>query len=166
MKQGKHKEKVLSAATIRGLTGVGRYPDGNGLYLVISETGNKKWVLRTVVKGRRRDIGLGGLSTTTLAEAREEALRLRKVARSGGDPLAERLAAKRVIPTFRQAATTVHESHKDGWKNPKHQDQWINTLTEYACPYFGDKTVDEVDSADVLRALAQSGSRNPKLRAA
>ncbi|TDI81077.1 MAG: DUF4102 domain-containing protein, partial [Betaproteobacteria bacterium] len=54
----------------------GRYGDGNGLYLIVDPSGAKRWVLRTVVMGKRRDIGLGGLSLVSLAEAREEAMRL------------------------------------------------------------------------------------------
>jgi hypothetical protein len=44
--------------------------------------------LRTVILGKRSDIGLGGVSLVRLAEAREEASRLREIARAAGDPLA------------------------------------------------------------------------------
>ena len=37
----------------------GRHSDGDGLHLVVSETGRKKWVLRYQVDGVRRDEGLG-----------------------------------------------------------------------------------------------------------
>ncbi|WP_353806533.1 Arm DNA-binding domain-containing protein [Mesorhizobium sp.] len=53
------------------LKGPGRYADGNGLYLIVDPSGAKRWLLQTVVQGRRRDIGLAGLSVTSLAEARE-----------------------------------------------------------------------------------------------
>ncbi len=58
----------------------GRYADGNGLYLVVDESGARRWILRTVVKGRRRDIGLGSVSLVGLAAARDEATRLRRIA--------------------------------------------------------------------------------------
>jgi hypothetical protein len=83
-----------------------------------------------------------------LAEAREEATKLRKIARAGGDPLAERRVARRVVPSFDYAAKALHASLKPSWKNPKHADQWINTLTEYVAPVFGKKAVDQIDSAD------------------
>ena len=74
MKQkGPHPHKKLSPPTVAALKKPGRYSDGDGLYLVVSPTGNKKWILRTVVQGRRTDIGLGGLSTTTLKKARLQA---------------------------------------------------------------------------------------------
>jgi len=82
----------------------GRYADGNGLYLIVEPSGSKRWLLRTVVQGRRRDIGLGGATLVTLGEAREKALALRKLARDGGDPLAERRKARATVPTFAEAA--------------------------------------------------------------
>ena len=58
--------------------------DGNGLYLIVDEAGAKRWLLRTVVHGRRRDLGLGSLRLVSLAEAREKARHYRKIAREGG----------------------------------------------------------------------------------
>lgn len=152
-KQGKHPVNALTAVGVKKATKPGRYADGNGLYLVVDPTGAKRWVLRVVVKGKRRDIGLGGVSTVSLADARVEAMRLRGMARKGGDPLAERRKEKKVIPTFQEAAETVHRAHEKSWKNAKHRDQWINTLREYVFPHFGEKLVSEVDTAEVLSAL-------------
>jgi hypothetical protein len=70
---------------MKSITKPGRYADGEGLYLVVDPSGAKRWLLRIMVQGRRRDIGLGGLSLTTLAEAREKAVSFRKIAREGGD---------------------------------------------------------------------------------
>jgi integrase len=150
---GRHPEKSLSSVKIRSLSKPGRYTDGNGLYLIVDPSGAKRWVLRTVVKGKRTDIGLGSISLVSLAEARDEAGKLRKIARADGDPLAERRAAKRIVPSFDDAAKALHASLKPSWKNPKHADQWINTLTEYVAPVFGKKAVDQIDSADILKAL-------------
>jgi hypothetical protein len=139
---GRHPDKALSPVKVRNVTDPGRYTDGNGLYLIVDPSGAKRWILRTVVKTKRADIGLGSLRLVTLAEARDEAARLRKVARAGGDPLAERRAARRVTPTFEAAAHEVHAAHKESWKNSKHAAQWINTLTQYVYPVFRQKQVD------------------------
>jgi len=152
--KGPHPSNKLSSLTVKALKKPGRYTDGNGLYLVVSKTGSKKWILRTVVHGRRTDIGLGGYSTTTLAEAREESAKLRKIARAGGSPLEDRRKARVAVPTFENAATTVHEEHSKTWKNEKHAAQWINTLTEYTFPQFGSMPVDQVGTAEVLKALS------------
>jgi len=149
---GRHPDKALSAVRVRQLSKPGRYADGNGLYLVVEPSGAKRWILRTVVRGKRRDIGLGGLALVPLAEAREKALAYRKIAREGGDPLAERRAQAR-IPTFAEAAELVHGEHKASWKNAKHAAQWINTLKQYAFPELGLRRVDQIDTPDVLRVL-------------
>lgn len=151
---GRHPEKALTAVQVRSLKEPGRYADGNGLYLVVEPSGSKRWLLRTVVQGRRRDIGLGGLSLVPLAEAREKALAYRKIARDGGDPLTERRRAQVTIPTFAEAAETVHAEHSATWRNRKHAAQWINTLRTYANPHLGAKRIDQIETPDVLRALS------------
>ena len=57
-------------------------------------------MLRLMVQGRRRDMGLGGISLVSLAEARELALKYRKIARQGGDPIAERRKERLTAPLF------------------------------------------------------------------
>ena len=153
MKAGKHPEKALTAVQVRQLKEPGRYADGNGLYLVVDPSGAKRWLLRIVVRGKRTDIGLGGLSLVTLAEARDMALEYRKIARAGGDPLAARRMATKTVPTFKTAAETVHGEHKASWSNGKHQQQWINTLEQYAYPTIGERPVDQIGTPDVLKIL-------------
>lgn len=150
----RHPHNALSAVKVRSIKESGRYTDGNGLYLFVEPSGAKRWVLRTVVHGKRRDIGLGGLKLVSLSEAREKAGAYRKLAREGGDPLAERRKERRQIPTFAEAAGAVHTQRSATWKNPKHASQWINTLREYVFPALGDSRVDQIDTPDVLNALA------------
>jgi integrase len=157
----KHPEKALTAVKIRNAK-PGRHADGNGLYLVVDDSGAKRWILRTVIKGRRTDLGLGGLSIVSLNEAREEARRLRRIARKGGDPLAERRQERRVVPTFEKAARTYHDSIAASFKNPKHRMQWINTLENYAFPTFGARSVDSIESADILAALSPIWTKKPE----
>lgn len=151
---GPHREKKLTAVSIRAAKDPGRYADGNGLYLIVDPSGAKRWVLRIIVQGKRRDIGLGGLSVTTLAEARETALEYRKIARNGGDPVAIRRQTRVITPTFEAAARTVHAEHSASWANAKHADQWINTLATYVFPKFGDLPVDRINTPEILGALA------------
>lgn len=154
MKRGKHPDKALTAVKVNKLSQPGRYADGNGLYLVVDESGAKRWLLRIVVRSKRTDIGLGGTGLVSLAEAREKALEYRKLARSGGDPLAAKRAEKAVIPTFKDAAEAVHAENMGVWKNGKHNQQWINTLKQYAFPLIGQLTVDRIETPDILKILA------------
>lgn len=152
----------LTAKAVAALKAPGHHVGGDGLALVIGKRGGKSWVLRTVVRGKRRDIGLGGLSWVSLAEARERARALRKIAFESGDPLAER-AAVRECPTFEEAARRVHsEQVVPQARNAKHQAQWINTLRDYAFPAIGSKPVRDVEQADVLKVLAPIWTEKPE----
>jgi integrase len=153
-RKGRHPEKALTPVQVRALNKPGRYVDGNGLYLIVEPSGAKRWILRTLVHGKRRDMGLGGLSLVTLAEAREKALTYRKIAREGRDPFAERRKGRSVVPTFAEAAEKVHAEHKASWKNPKHAAQWLTTLTTYAIPMIGNRRVDQIGTPDVLNVLS------------
>ena len=90
---GRHRQRVLTARGVQSAAPCADRPrrvsDGEGLYFLVAQSGAKSWILRTVVNGKRCDLGLGSVtivSLASLAEAREEAVRLRKIARSGGDP--------------------------------------------------------------------------------
>ncbi|MCY3756331.1 MAG: Arm DNA-binding domain-containing protein, partial [Acidobacteria bacterium] len=104
-RKGRHPEKALSASFLRSAP-PGRHADGNGLYLFVQPTGTRSWIQRLVIRGRRRELGLGPLALVPLAEAREMALANRKLARQGGDPLAEKRRSEG-IPTFAEAASLV-----------------------------------------------------------
>jgi len=144
----------LTARKVDALKEPGHYVDGDGLALLIGKRGGKSWILRTMVRGKRRDIGLGGVSWVSLAEAREKAREARKIAREGGDPIAARKALVD-CPSFEEAARKVHSDQIVGQgKNGKHKSQWINTLVTYAFPHIGAKSVRDIDQSDVLRVLA------------
>ncbi|WP_321576399.1 tyrosine-type recombinase/integrase [Bradyrhizobium barranii] len=124
------------------------------MYLVVDPSGAKRWVLRTVVRGKRRDIGLGGLRLVTLAEARTKAVEYRKLAREGGDPIESKRLAKATAPTFADAARSTMEQRRAGWKNEKHAAQWMAGLKKYVFPAIGETAIDRVETADVLRVLS------------
>lgn len=149
-----HPHEALTAVAVRSEKKAGRYADGHGLYLVVDESGAKRWLLRIMVRGKRCDIGLGSAANVPLAKAREAARKMRETAHVGGDPIAERRAERVGVPTFEKAASVVHADHSPGWRNVKHRAQWINTLTEYAFPAIGAKPVNAIETADVLRVLS------------
>ena len=76
----------LSATRVKALKDPGRFSDGGGLHLFISKAGRKSWVQRITVDGRRRDIGLGGFPSVSLAQAREKAAENRAAVAGGRDP--------------------------------------------------------------------------------
>jgi len=166
---GRESRSKLSAVGITALKQPGYYADGNGLYLQISNTGTKSWVFRFMLNRRSREMGLGSLSTYTLAEAREKVRKCRQLLDDGSDPIEhrraereKRLAAVASRRTFSECAHEYHQLHANGWKNAKHADQWINTLTTYAFPEFGSKDVSAVSKADILRVLESIWATKPE----
>lgn len=147
--------KELSALEVKRLSEPGRHPVGTvpGLYLWVRETGTKNWLLRTVVKGRRSDIGLGGYPAVTLADAIKNARELRESIKTGADPLAQRRAAREGVMTFERAAAEYIKLHRPSWKNAKHAQQWENTLATYVYPMIGSMPVKDIDVPHVLKVL-------------
>ena len=155
----------LTALKVKALREPGRHADGNGLYLWIKQGGARSWVLRIQVDGKRRDFGLGPAKDVTLLEARERAAELRKQYRSGIDPVAakrESKAARAATPTFAEAAEQAHTSLKEGWRNGKHQAQWLSTLRAYAFPALGALPIDKVDAGGIIAALEPIWQSKPE----
>ena len=152
-------EKLTARQVVRILS-PGKYGDGGGLYLQVSKTLVKSWIFRFSIDGIEHYMGLGPLHLVRLKEAREEAHKARAMLTKGIDPLQARRMqnTQDKVPlssnkTFDECAKEYIESHKVGWKNPKHVIQWQNSLTRYASPCFGKVDVREIDTALVLQAL-------------
>ena len=85
---------------------MGHHIDGHGLYLYVQPTGARSWIQRLVIRGRRCELGLGAVALVSLAEAREQAVANRKLARVGGDPLADKRRVQG-LPTFAEEVTAL-----------------------------------------------------------
>ena len=72
-KRGRHLRQALTEKIVKSVERAGRYADGGCLYLVVQPSGSRSWIVRTTVRGKRRDLGLGGADTVTLAKARRRA---------------------------------------------------------------------------------------------
>ncbi|WP_417254244.1 tyrosine-type recombinase/integrase [Celeribacter sp.] len=141
----------LTVKTVAKLEEPGMYGDGQGLYLRVGSGGAKSWVLRTLVHGRRQELGLGSASLVSLGDARDEAQALRRVARAGGDPKASRDRTR--VLTFEDAARAKLKELEPTWKNSGHGKRWIASLEAYAFPLIGDRNIQTVGIADVLGVL-------------
>lgn len=156
------KAKELGALAVSRLSTPGMHAVGgvSGLYLQVLPSGGRSWVLRVVIGGRRRDMGLGGFPDVTLAGAREAARRAREEIAQGFDPIEARKARKSAlraeaakVVTFQAAAEAYIAAHGDGWRNPKHRQQWENTLATYAYPVIGKLGVGDVELPHLLQVL-------------
>lgn len=176
--------KRLSAAHVRSAKRPGFYSDGDGLYMQVGPAGTKTWVFRYTVRGRRRNHGMGKINlaegwaqvrpeerqgTLGLAEARDEAQRLRALVRKGIDPIADlhetqraeeaaALAAKTAEEqrkTFAECAEVVIAQREKKLRNDKSKKQWRATLThEKISAVLNDgRKIDELTKHDVAKAL-------------
>jgi integrase len=132
----------------------------SGLVLQVLPTGGRTWLLRAMVGGKRRYMGLGGYPDVPLADAREAARAARTMIRAGIDPIEEARAARSQLKAARAAALTFAEcagkyirAHEPSWSNAKHAAQWTSTLETYAYPMMGTLLVRDVGVAHVLAVL-------------
>ena len=161
----------LSARTVATKKHPGLYCDGGGLYLQVTSSGSKAWIFRfrSPLTQRLRDMGLGAVHSVGLPEAREKAAAQRRVLLDRLDPIEAReqedrrrtLQSAKAI-TFAHCAASYIESHRAGWRNAKHAEQWTNTLQNYAEPVIGPLPVQDVDTGSVLRILEPIWAKKPE----
>ena len=141
----------LLVARIRSLSTPGLHGDGDTLYLRVARGGSKSWIQRLTIDGKRRDIGLGGWPTVSLAKARQRAFANRVAVSEGRDPLAEKRLAR--VPTFREAAEKTFEARRPGWRSAKATKNWMQQLERHAFERLGGLRVDRIGREDVLEVL-------------
>jgi len=164
-----HKLNRLTPRAVATEARRGLHPDGGGLNLRVGRGGAKSWCLRYMLKGKAREMGLGGFSKVSLAEARKRASACRLLLVDGIDPLDRRDAensAKRVEAarsmTFDECAAAYVNTHQAGWRNAKHCQQWKNTLATYVSPTFGSLAVADVDVAMIMKVIEPLWSAKPE----
>jgi integrase len=147
---------------VKHLAQPGKHHDGKGtgLFLLVKPTGAKSWVQRIVIRGKRREIGLGSYPLVSLADARELALENKRLAQAGGDPLAEKRKARAIL-TFEEAARKAHAENASVLKNPKDRAAYLKSMETYIFPQFGAVALPEVTSADVRRAILLAREKAP-----
>src|SRR6516225_11927 len=151
MTRAKNKLTAIKAKTRKP----GRYGDGAGLYLVVAETGARKWVFRFSLNGKVTEMGLGSADAIALADARDRADEARRCVARDQNPIEQRKEAAKAAagkPTFGQVADELIESKESGWRSARHREQWRRTLEADAGP-LREKPVDTIVTADILAVL-------------
>lgn len=161
------KVDEMSAKQVRDLChpGKGRnvtFPVGGvaGLLLQITPTQARSWVLRTMIGGRRREIGLGGFPDVPLSQAREAAREAKDAIRRGINPIEQRRAARAALTAqnargmaFKVAMDAFLKVKQAEFDNAKHAAQWRASLDTYAAPILGTMQVADITVHDIARAL-------------
>ncbi len=150
----------MTDASIKGLMTPGRYTDDQtkGLHLWVKKTGRKYWNLRYTSAGSRKGIGLGAYPEVSLKQARIRAVEHRSQINKGIDPLQVKRAtnspaSKTQSENFQDFALNYIATMRPKWRNQKHGDQWVATVTTYAFPIIGAMHLAEIDTQHVLDVL-------------
>ena len=150
---------VFTDAFIKNIKQAGRYTDAatSGLNFNVKNSTGGYWVFRFQFAGKRVDLSLGAYPSITLKEARKRAIASRNELLQGNRPTAywrtQIVQKDRNQPLFKDYAKQCIEAKKAEWQNPKHVEQWFNTVEHYANPFIGDKGLDEIDTQDILDIL-------------
>jgi integrase len=146
----------LSATSVRALP-PGKYNDGGGLWLFKRGDGGGQWVLRFTTGGRRREMGLGSLTTVSLKAARDSASKYRMDAQGGKDPISER--RRRQFSTvndvsLRTIAEKAFEARKAELKGEGLAGRWFSPLETHVLPKLGKVPVELIDQVRIHDVLA------------
>lgn len=156
-------DKQIKAILKNGQKGTYAVGGVAGLAIQIRPPNAVSWILRTVTKGGRRSIGLGGYPEVSLANAREEAGELkRKIKRENYDPIEasrqvkiETRNAKFKQITFKQLAEEYIEKRASEFKTPQQVRKLTNILVNYAYPTLEKMELTDIDLNVVHNLLVQ-----------
>lgn len=131
----------------------------SGLLLQITPNNAKSWLLRTMIGGHRRSVGLGPYPEISLAIARDKAREAKAMIERGIDPVEEKKAARAALAAARARHLTF-EGAADRWIKAKLADRpeksqkavW-SALTRYAFPEIGAMALQDIGTQDILRVL-------------
>ncbi|WP_085821519.1 tyrosine-type recombinase/integrase [Ruegeria meonggei] len=147
----------LSASFVKSAP-VGKHCDGAGLWFIKRDDGGAQWMLRVTVHGRRREMGLGGYPTLSLASARSVAQRWRTVAAEGRDPVKEReaeaRAARREDVSLAVLTADAFEARKAELKGDGKAGRWLSPLNGHVLPKLGKVPITDIDQRDIRDTLA------------
>jgi integrase len=139
---------------------------GDNLYLRVDDDGRRKrWIVRVIRGGRKRELGCGALKTTSLDLARRKRDAILEQLRDGLDPTEEKRkereeaqAKRERRKTFAQAAEAVLKARAAGWRTSSEgressMDDWVKSLAR-DCKPLRSRPVDEIDVEDIKRVVA------------
>lgn len=164
---GRIAAKSLTAKQVETEKRIGYHADAScpGLNLQVTQGKDhivRSWVFRftSPTTRKRRELGMGSTNVRSLADARKLAYDYKLMVLNNKDPIDERDKARAAAVTERAYRVTFDEAVRKcletkslEWKNAKHGQQWLNTLTTYASPLLGKQPVDLITTDLVYKVL-------------
>ena len=139
----------------------GKYPDGDGLYLIVASPTSRNWSYRYWINGKERWHGLGSLQDVSLKEVRIKRDTARQEVRAGVDIVQVKRAAREgaraeaavaTAPTFKEWAERYIKDNESKWSK-KHAAQWPSSLKQYAYPTIGHLRIAEILPSHIFQLL-------------
>jgi len=136
----------------------GKYHDGKGLYISITSPGTGKWSYRYRIDHKSREMGLGTFPEISIVDARQKAEDNRRLVLNKIDPIDDKrkqeVLRKQQNKKFSFIANLyISAKKKEEWRNPKSEQQWRNTITNYAVPYLDKKPLIDINTDDIHELL-------------
>lgn len=147
-------EKTIKHAEANGR--IRKLFDGGGLHLFITPKGGKYWRYRYRFHGQDCTLSLGVYPKISLKKARQLHRDAQTLLDQGINPHAHKQQQKQTArkqDSFEKIAREWYAHQKPAWKNAKHAQQVINTLTQYAFPQIGDMPIDDIPATAILTIL-------------
>ncbi len=139
--------------------------DGGGLYLLVNPDGSKYWRMKYRFLGKEKLLAFGTYPLISLADAREEREKAKKLLAGGIDPATAKKDEKKKIfrnaqNTFKAVALEWHENQKGRWSD-NHTNNVLHRLERDIFPFIGTEpitTIEAPDLLDVLRKIEKRGA--------
>jgi integrase len=141
----------------------GRHSDGEGMYLLVTEAGQKYWRFDYRFLGKYKTLALGVFPDTTLAMARSKRTEARSLLASAQDPSVAKRKAKAVA---KQKLDNTFQSVALKWLETTASQRKANTdaklkswLNRDVLPQLGNLPISEIKTTDILGALRKMEAR-------
>ena len=135
-----------------------KFSDGLGLNLTLKTRNYGKWTYRYTFDGKAKEMAIGSYPELSIVDARNLALEKRTLKTNGIDPIEEKHTLKKqekdkAKRRFSIVAKDYIDDVKSNWKNPKHAQQWYNTLKDYAFPVLDEVPFHKITTEHIRRVL-------------
>lgn len=137
--------------------------DGDGLFLLVTPQGGKRWRFKYRFDGKEKLLALGTYPEVSLADARQRRDEARRQVAAGIDPGQVRKAQKAargeaVANSFEVVAREWFEKFSKTWA-PSHSDKIKARLENDLFPWLGKRPISEIDPPELLVALRRIEER-------
>jgi len=147
--------KSAKPKEVNGVLKDARYPDGGGLYLLVTAKGGKLWRYNFSFKNKKYTLPLGKYPNITLKEARERHREAKNLIANGINPVEEKRAQKR---KEQQRQKKSFDAVAREWVTLQRARLSPSTLNRYEralerdfYPIIGKRPIDEIKKTELIK---------------